>query len=143
MSRPRSVLVYDGECPYCSVAARALRKLDDVVAISWYDDAAQRALAAQFGTTPFAMVLFDRERNRTYAGRSAARELADRAGLPGIVGSLVRENYETIADLVGRASGRGRDPDDVHDEYPLAPGVSDLFDDLVAASADRPAALSD
>jgi predicted DCC family thiol-disulfide oxidoreductase YuxK len=143
MSQPGSVLVFDGECPYCSVAARALEKLDDVVAISWYDEPAQRALEAQFGATPFAMVLFDRERNRAYAGRSAAKELADRAGMPGIVGSLVRSNYDTIADVVGKASGRGRDPDDVHDEYPLAPGVRDLFDDLVDASAAEPAALSD
>jgi predicted DCC family thiol-disulfide oxidoreductase YuxK len=138
-----AVLIYDGECPYCSVAARALKKLDDVAAISWYEETAQRVLEAQFGETPFAMVLVDRRLNRVYAGRSAAKELADRAGMPGIVGSLVRDNYERIADVVGKASGRGRDPDDYHDEYPLADDVRALFDDLVDASEDRPEALAD
>jgi hypothetical protein len=133
-----AVLIYDGECPYCSVAARALKRLDEVAAISWYEDTAQQVLEAQFGETPFAMVLVDRRLNRVYAGRSAAKELADRAGMPGIVGSLVRDNYDTIADVVGKASGRGRDPDDFHDEYPLADAVRELFDELVVNSASNP-----
>ncbi|WP_224335733.1 DCC1-like thiol-disulfide oxidoreductase family protein [Haloprofundus halobius] len=133
-----AVLVYDGECPYCSVAARALRRLDDIGAISWYDDAAQAALEAQFGETPFAMVLFDARRGRVYAGRSAAEELADRAGTPDIVGSLVRDSYDRIAAAVGVASSRGRDPADVHDAYPLTDAARERFDALVAAAADRP-----
>jgi predicted DCC family thiol-disulfide oxidoreductase YuxK len=137
-----AVLVYDGECPYCSVAARALGKLDDVGAISWYDEAAQDFLRAQFDETPFAMFLVDRRRNRVYAGRSAAEELADRAGTPGIVGSLVRENYDRIAHVVGLASGRGRDPDDYHEIYPLTEDAAELFDELVDAAAARPEALA-
>ncbi|WP_224449629.1 DCC1-like thiol-disulfide oxidoreductase family protein [Haloprofundus salilacus] len=133
-----AVLIFDGECPYCSVAARALRTLDDIGAISWYNDAAQEALTAQFGETPFAMVLVDARRNRVYAGRAAAEELADRAGTPGIVGSLVRDNYDRIAAVVGAASGRARDPDDVHDVYPLTDAARERFDALVAASAERP-----
>lgn len=136
-----SVLVYDGECPYCSIAARALRELDDVGAISWYDDAAQAFLERQFGETPFAMFLVDRRERRVYAGRAAAEELADRAGTPGIVSSLVRDNYERIADVVGAVSGRGRDPDDYHDVYPLADDAADLFETLVDAAAERPEAL--
>ncbi|WP_311174069.1 DCC1-like thiol-disulfide oxidoreductase family protein [Halobellus ordinarius] len=137
-----AILIYDGECPYCSVAARALGKLDDVGAISWYDEAAQEFLRAQFDETPFAMFLVDRRRNRVYAGRSAAEELADRAGTPGIVGSLVRENYDRIAQVVGLASGRGRDPDDYHEIYPLADDAAGLFDGLVDAAAERPEALA-
>lgn len=137
-----AVLVYDGECPYCSIAARALRELDTVGAISWYDDAAQAFLERQFGETPFAMFLVDRRERRVYAGRSAAEELADRAGTPGIVSSLVRDNYERIAKAVGLASGRGRDPADYHDVYPLADAAGDLFDELVDAAAERPEALS-
>jgi hypothetical protein len=132
-----SVLIYDGECPYCSVAARALEELDDVGAISWYDEPAQRFLDAQFGGTPFAMVLVDSVEKRVYAGRSAAQELADRAGMPGIVGSLVRDNYETIARVVGLASGRGRDPDDYHDTYDLTADGATRFDDLADASVHR------
>jgi predicted DCC family thiol-disulfide oxidoreductase YuxK len=136
-----AVLVYDGECPYCSIAAKALEKVDDVGAISWYDDAAQSFLEAQFGETPFAMFLVDRDQNRVYGGRSAARELADRAGMPGIVGSLVRDNYDRIAKAVGTASGRGRDPDDYHDVYPLGDAGRDHFDALVENAAARPAEL--
>lgn len=137
-----AVLIYDGECPYCSVAARTLEALDTVGAISWYDDAAQAFLDAQFGDTPFAMFLVDRRRERVYAGRSAAKELADRAGTPGIVGSLVRDNYDRIAAVVGAASGRGRDPDDYHDIYQLDEGASTLFDRLVTASRDRPESIA-
>ena len=137
-----AVLIYDGECPYCSVAARTLEALDRVGAISWYDDDAQALLDAQFGETPFAMFLVDRRRNRVYAGRSAAEELANRAGTPGIVGSLVRENYDRIAKVVGVASGRGRDPDDYHEIYPLGDDAAGLFDPLAAAAAERPESIA-
>ncbi|MFB6092669.1 MAG: DCC1-like thiol-disulfide oxidoreductase family protein [Haloquadratum sp.] len=137
-----AVLIYDGECPYCSVAARALGRLDEVGVISWYDDAAQAFLDAQFGESPFAMFLVDRAEGTVYAGRSAAEELADRAGTPGIVGSLVRENYDRIARAVGAVSGRGRDPADYHDVYPLDDDAAPLFDRLVEASEARPEALA-
>jgi hypothetical protein len=113
-----------------------------VGAISWYDDSAQAFLDAQFGDTPFAMFLVDRRRERVYAGRSAAKELADRAGTPGIVGSLVRDNYDRIAKVVGAASGRGRDPDDYHDIYQLGNDAAGLFDRLVAAARDRPESIA-
>jgi len=41
-----------------------------------------------------------------YVGQAAAEELSWRAGMPGLVGSLVRDSYETIARIVGAASGR-------------------------------------
>jgi hypothetical protein len=137
MSRFGSVLIYDGECPYCSVAARALERVDDIGAISWYDEPAQSFLAAQFDEPPFAMVLVDRTAQQVYAGRAAAEELAGRAGLPDLVGSLVRENYETIAHVVGLASGRGREPDDVHERYPLTDDARDCFDALAGNAVDR------
>lgn len=131
MSAP--VLIYDGECPYCSIAAVALKRLDGIVAVSWYADPVGEFLDAQFGERPFAMVLVDPEEGRVYAGRSAAEELADRAGTPGIVGSLVRENYDRIASVVGTLSGRGRDPDDYHDSYPLAEEAAESLPALRAA----------
>ncbi|WP_336326853.1 DCC1-like thiol-disulfide oxidoreductase family protein [Halovenus sp. HT40] len=137
MSDYDSVLIYDGECPYCSVAARALEEIDDIGAISWYDDPAQSFLEAQFGETPFAMVLVDTTENRVYAGKAAAQELADRAGMPDLVGSLVRDNYETIARIVGLASGRGRDPDDVHEQYDLTDDGAAAFEALAASAIDR------
>jgi hypothetical protein len=137
-----AVLVYDGECPYCSVAARALRRLRKIGAVSWYDEEAQDVLRAQFGETPFSMVLVDRRRNRVYAGRSAAEELAERAGTPGLVSSLVRDRYDDIARAVGLASGRGRDPDDYHDVYPLADEAAARFDALASRAVDEAATLA-
>lgn len=132
-----AVLIYDGECPYCSVAATALEQVDDIGAISWYDDAAQSFLEAQFGATPFAMVLADATTGTVYAGRAAAEELTQRAGMPKLVGSLVRDNYDTIARVVGLASGRGRDPDDVHEQYALRDEACEAFPSLAADAIDR------
>lgn len=135
-----SVLIYDGECPYCSVAAKALERTEDIGAVSWYHDAVAPFLRAQYDDEPFAMVLVDRHRERVYAGRSAAKELADRAGLPGLVGSLVRDNYDTIASVVGVASGRRRDPDDYHDVRRLAPAAKERYASLAAAATRGPLA---
>ena len=133
-----AVLIYDGECPYCSLAATALQRLDDVGAISWYAEPVAPFLRAQFGDEPFAMVLVDDAEGQVYAGRTAARELATRAGLPGLVGNLVRENYDSISKLVGLASGRGRDAADLHDEYELTADGRALYDDLAAAASGSP-----
>jgi len=135
------VLIFDGDCPYCSMAAVALRRLDGVVAVPWEADPVGPFLDAQFGARPFAMVLVDPAERRVYAGRSAAEELADRAGTPGIVGGLVRDNYDRIAGLVGTLSGRGRDPDDVHDVYPLTDAAADAVDSLRSAADEPPTAL--
>ena len=136
------VLIFDGDCPYCSMAAVALRKLDGVVAVPWEADPVGPFLDAQFGSRPFAMVFVDPVERRVYAGRSAAEELADRAGTPGIVGGLVRDNYDAIAGVVGALSGRDRDPADVHDTYRLDDDAGDLVASLRSAASEAPTALS-
>ncbi|MBP1922482.1 hypothetical protein J2751_001492 [Halorubrum alkaliphilum] len=132
------VLVFDGDCPYCSIAAGALRRLDGVEAVPWEADPVGPFLDAQFDARPFAMVLVDPAERSVYAGRSAAEELADRAGTPGIVGGLVRDNYDRIAGVVGALSGRGRDPDDFHDTYELTDEAAELVDSLRPAASDPP-----
>ncbi|SNR46979.1 thioredoxin domain-containing protein [Halorubrum vacuolatum] len=132
------VLIFDGDCPYCSIAAVALRRLEGVVAVPWEADPVGPFLDAQFGARPFAMVLIDPREGRVYAGGAAAEELATRAGTPGIVGGLVRDNYDRIADVVGTLSGRGRDPDAYHETYALTPDARDLIGDLRAAASDPP-----
>jgi len=114
-----SVLIYDGDCAYCSVAARALRRLGDVAAVGWEEDAAQRFLESQFEETPFAMFLADLDEENVYAGRSAAEELADRAGAPSLASSLVSSEYDGISKVVGIASRRDREPDDYHGIYDM------------------------
>jgi hypothetical protein len=139
MTRFDAVLIYDGECPYCSVAARALERIENVGALSWYDDAAQSFLEAQFGETPFAMVLVDPDEagGTVYAGRGAAEELSTRAGLPSLVGSLVRDNYDSIAKVVGLASGRGREAADCHGRFALTDDGRTAFDGLASAATAR------
>ena len=136
------VLIFDGDCPYCSVAAVALRRLDGVVAVPWEADPVGPFLDAQIGSRPFAMVLVDPVERRVYAGRSAAEELAERAGTPGIVGGLVRDNYDRIADVVGTLSGRARDPADFHDTYRLDDEAGEMVRSLRAAADEAPPALS-
>ncbi|MFD1588665.1 DCC1-like thiol-disulfide oxidoreductase family protein [Halorientalis brevis] len=137
-----AVLIYDGECPYCSLAARALERLETVGAVSWYDDAVAPFLRAQFDAEPFAMVLADVTEGRVYAGRSAAAELARRAGMPTLVGRLVRNNYDAIAGVVGLASGRDRGPANYHREYDLTPAARDCFESLATAARKRSIASS-
>lgn len=129
-----SVLIYDGDCPYCSVASAALRRLDDVGAVSWGDEAAQTFLRAQFDATPFAMVLVEPDRDTVRGGRSAAQRLCDRAGTPELVGALVGDNYDRIASAVGTLSGRDREPADLHGEYELRDAASECYGDLLAAA---------
>lgn len=146
MSDYHAVLVYDGECPFCSAAASALRRLEGVGAIAWGDDAAQSFLAAQFGETPFALVFADSEAECVYLGREAARELCERAGLPVLIGDVVGDNYESLADAVRTVTGvsaseaRGSssdvsdgvegDPDPYHGEYPMTDDAKATFDEL-------------
>ncbi|MES3160142.1 MAG: DUF393 domain-containing protein [Halorubrum sp.] len=132
------VLIFDGDCPYCSIAAVALRRLDGVVAVPWNAEPVGPFLDAQFDARPFAMVLVDPAEARVYAGRSAAEELAERAGTPGIVGGLVRDNYDRIASVVGALSGRSRDPDDFHDTCDLTTAAADLVDSLRPAASAPP-----
>lgn len=130
----QGVLIYDGECPFCSAASTALRHVRGVGAIPWSDEPAQAFLEAQFEEIPFALVLVDREEGRVYAGRTAASELCDRAGMPVLVGDIVGENYESIADAIQATVGGDRDPDPYHDTYPLAPAAADRFPALASAA---------
>lgn len=137
---PSAVLVYDGDCPYCTVAAGAMERARDVGAVSWYDDPAQAFLRAQFPDhdgpetegVPFAMFLVDPDEDRVYGGRAAARELAERAGLPGPVGGAVSDNYERIASLVGTLSGREREAAPYHDTYELREAARERFEPMAA-----------
>ncbi|WP_122090507.1 thiol-disulfide oxidoreductase DCC family protein [Halalkalicoccus subterraneus] len=136
------VLIYDGECPFCSAAASALRRVRGVGAIPWYDEPAQDFLAAQFEAVPFALVFVDSDEKRVYAGRAAANELCERAGLPVLIQDIVGENYESIADAIGTVVGRDRDVDPYHDTYPLAEAAKDRYPALSAGAKSMPLVAS-
>ncbi|WP_135851261.1 DCC1-like thiol-disulfide oxidoreductase family protein [Halorussus salinus] len=132
MTDYHAVLVYDGECPFCSAAATALRRLDGVGAIAWDDEPARRLLEAQFGETPFALVLVDGREECVYVGREAARELCERAGMPVLVQDIVGDNYESLADAIRSVTGVEGDPDPYHGEYPLSEAGKEAFEALAA-----------
>lgn len=142
MSETDVVLIYDGDCPFCSAAATAMRRLDDVGAVAWDDPAAQSFLEAQFGETPFALVLVDRPAETVYVGREAARELCERAGVPVLVGDLVGEHYEAAADAIRRVQGIDREPEPYHDVVALVDGAAEAARDLGCA-AEEPSVTLD
>jgi len=125
-----AVLVYDGECPFCSAAASALRRVEGVGAIAWADDPAQAFLGAQFGEQPFALVFADAREERVYVGRDAARELCERAGMPVLIQDVVGDNYESIADAIRTVMGTEGDPDPYHGAYLMADGAKEAFGSL-------------
>ncbi|WP_158056871.1 DCC1-like thiol-disulfide oxidoreductase family protein [Halorussus halophilus] len=132
MSDYHAVLVYDGECPFCSAAASALRRLKGIGAIAWEDESAQNFLRAQFGETPFAMVFVDRDEQQVWVGREAARELCERAGMPTLVQDVVGDNYESLADAIRTVAGLDDNPDPYHGTIPLAERAESEFEELAA-----------
>ena len=132
----RGVLIYDGECPFCSAASTALRRVEAVGTVSWFEDEAQAFLDAQFDEAPFAVAFVDRSEERVYVGREAARELCDRAGMPVLVRDIVGDNYEAVADAVQRVTDRDAEPDPRHGVVPLSPAGREAYSDLAAAAED-------
>ncbi|MDR9445018.1 MAG: DUF393 domain-containing protein [Haloquadratum sp.] len=128
------VLIFDAECPYCTVAASTLRTIDDLLLIGWDEPAAQRFLHAQFDAVPFAMALVEPGAETVHMGRSAAARLARRAGSPALVGTLVRTQYDRIADVVGRLSGRERAVDTVSGQHELTDAAAGAIGELVAGA---------
>jgi SAM-dependent methyltransferase len=105
----------------------------------WSDDAARSLLEAQFGEVPFALVLVDIDGEAVYVGRDAAKELCERAGLPVLVGDLLGENYESVADAVRTVSGADREPGAHHGTFDLTRAAAERYPRL-AESAETPAA---
>ena len=126
------ILIYDGDCPFCSAASTAMRQLEGVGVVPWDDPAAQDFLEAQFGEVPFALFFVDSEAETVWAGRAAATELCERAGMPVLVQDIVDESYERIADAIQSVTGTDREIDPYHDAYPLSDDAVALFDDLAA-----------
>lgn len=126
------ILLYDGDCPFCSAASSAVRQLESVGVVPWDDPTAQAFLEAQFEEAPFALFFVDRDAETVWAGRAAASELCHRAGMPVLIQDVVGEHYERLADAIRTVSGLDREVDPYHDAYPLAEDALERFDDLEA-----------
>lgn len=128
------VLVFDGDCPFCSAAASALRHVEGVGAVAHGDPGSAAFLRAQFDDTPFALVLADYADETVYVGRDAASELCERAGMPTLVRDVVGSNYESVADAVRTVAGVDREPDPYHGTYPMAEEAAELFPEMAATA---------
>lgn len=126
----RGVLIYDGDCPFCSAASTALRQLDDIGAIQHEHEAATAFLEAQFGEAPFALFFVDIIDGQVWAGEAAASELCERAGMPGLVGDIVGDNYERIAGTIRSVTGVEREPDPYHGVYQVTAEAAELYETL-------------
>jgi len=112
---PDTVVVYDGDCPFRSAVATALRRLPAAGTAGWDDGSVQASLEAQFGERPFGMFSVDAAEERVYAGR-AARECGGARVAPGRRPGRLRAAQRRRA--LGRGPGaRSRS---YHDSYPLA-----------------------
>jgi len=131
-----AVLIFDGECPLCSAAATALRRLPELGVIAWNSDAAQQFLAAQFDDPPFALVLVDGTADRLWIGPAAAGELCDRADLPTLVQDIVADTVERVGDAVRGVTGAKREPDDIDGTRPLSEAAAAEYQ-VLAANARR------
>lgn len=131
-----SVLLYDGDCAFCSAASRALRHLDEIGVVPWNHPTAQSFLVTQFGEAPFALMLVDREAETIWAGRAAAQELCARAGMPSLVEDIVAESYDEVADAVRSVSGLDRDPDPIHGTFDLTQAATEEYPSLLSVASD-------
>lgn len=84
----------------------------------------------------------ERAEGQVYVGRDAARELCERAGMPTLVGDVVGDNYESIADAIRTVTGVTADPDPYHGVYPMAETARERFESLAANAGSMPLAMS-
>lgn len=113
------VVIFDGDCPVCSRAAGAIRRIDNVGVIAWTDEASQAFLAAEFDPVPFSMVFIDVTEETIYVGEAAAKVIAERAGIPSLVSTFLEDHYHTIATALQRTVGSGVDPDPTGGQFEL------------------------
>ncbi len=126
------VVLFDGDCPVCSRTAGAIRRIDNVGVVAWAAEPSRAFLAEEFDEVPFSMVFIDAEAELIYVGEAAAKELADRAGMPSLVSSFLEEHYHTIATTLQRTVGSGIDPDPASGTFDLT--ASDEYEMLADAA---------
>lgn len=130
----QSVVLYDADCPYCSAATKALKRVDGLGAVSWDEPVAQSFLQAQFGETPYAVVLVDEDAETVYVGSAAARELAGRAGLPDLVNDIIESEFDRLEATIDRLGGYDEPPSELDGQFELSAEASGVYPDLAYAA---------
>ena len=124
------IVLYDANCPYCSVITKALHQVKDLGAVSWEEPPAQSFLEAQFGETPFTVIFVNVTEGQVYAGNAAARELALQTGIPNLISKIVENEFDRIDATINTLGGHETDTESFHGEFELTEDGRAAFDDL-------------
>lgn len=127
-----AVLVYDGTCPQCSLAARLLHSTPRVAPLPWEQEAAQVALREQFREAPRATALFDRGAGQVYAGPATLAELGDRDATASLGDRFAGPEHEHVEGGVGDATDH--DVRQVTGIHPLSGDARARMPALIAAA---------
>lgn len=100
------IVVYDGNCPFCRLAATSASLLLDLEKLDFDSSDAQRLLENEFEDPGFTLYLF--EEDTVYFGGEASRRVAERVGLPQFLAELVSRHYLQLAGLLSVLTGRRR-----------------------------------
>lgn len=138
MDEETSIIIFDGDCPYCKLASVTMGNLnEEIKIIDWQDVCSQRFLEAQFDEKPFSMVFIDVSKNRIWVGEKAAEEIADRSKTTKPFKSVVSGHYDKIASVVGKLSGREQEYDDKYDGiYKVNEEAKPVLEDIYEKAED-------
>jgi predicted DCC family thiol-disulfide oxidoreductase YuxK len=100
------IVVYDGDCPFCRLAATTASLLLGLEKLDFDSSDAQRLLEDEFEDPGFTLYLF--EEDTVYFGGEASRRVAERVGLPQFLAELVSRHYLQLAGLLSVLTGRRR-----------------------------------
>lgn len=120
------IVIYDGECTYCTMASLTVEKLDEDIGIKdWNSDFSQSFLEAQFDSFPFSVFFVDREEEKIWVGDSAIDMIAGQSNYTNPTRSIVADNYRCISSTISKLSGRDREIERSFD------GMHKLTDDSI------------
>lgn len=127
------VLIYNEECPYCSVSASVVSNINsDINVIDWNDNIAQEFLERQFNDVPFAMCLVNFDDETIYIGGDAASKIVTEDN--GILSSVIKDNYDFVADTVNFLNNEEKDVDAYEGVFELTVSAINYREELLTNS---------
>lgn len=126
-----SIMIYDGECPYCKIASISVDNInEDISIIEWDNKLSQKFLDLQFDESPFGLIFIDKSKDRVWLGEDATYEIAERANETKLFSSLLKNNYDIISDTISSITNRDREIDEYEGIYRLNEKTYDIIDEI-------------
>lgn len=123
-----SIMIYDGECPYCKIASVSVDNInEDISIIQWDHELSQKFLDVQFEDPPFGLIFIDKSKDKVWLGEDATYEIAERAKETKIFSSLLKNNYDIISDTISAITNRDREIDKYEGIYNLDVETYDII----------------